>query len=240
MTQDERGALQTLGQLLLKHTVVLTRTDSPGRGSGVVVPWGHSLRVVTARHVISEGDWAIEAASSALPALRREGDLPAWPMQQRQTLLLRLKADVGSFDASSHDIAWATFDQAPQRLAADATAAGWTVPTYRGPLETNPTTTDLYTFVATNRDELHKDAGAMVREIAAEGFMTLLREERDGFRLALAREHQGDAYYRGSSGAPVADRTGAIVGIVSGGSADANELVVAGLAQFIVAMKLRT
>jgi hypothetical protein len=61
ITEDERGAVEALGNLLLRHTVVLVRTDGvSGRGTGFVVPWRGESRVVTARHVIREGKWAVE------------------------------------------------------------------------------------------------------------------------------------------------------------------------------------
>lgn len=239
ITLDERDALKRLGALLRDSTVVLMRTDAPGRGSGFVIPWKGSFRVVTARHVIMEGEWVIEGTPPVSGGPLAESDLPVAPIEERHTLLLRLKPDTTSLDATTHDIAWAMFDHDRGVLAADPIGARYTVPNYTGSLDAVPTGAELYAFVATNRDELHVGVQAMVREIAAEAFMTLLREEPDGFRFALGRKHQGDPYYRGSSGAPVADRSGTIIGVVSGGSSENDELVVAGLAPFIAAMRSR-
>lgn len=239
MTRDEREGLQKLGVLLRDSTAVLVRTDAPGRGSGVVVPWKGGHRVITARHVIEKGEWAIEATPGTCSGPLTESTFAHVPMSERQTLRLRLKPDTASFDATTHDIAWAMPDFDRASLAADPAAGRSTVPTYTGPLDVVPTPAELYTFVAMNRDQLHMVAQGMAREIAAEAFMTLLREEHDGFRFALARKHQGDPYYFGSSGAPVADRSGTIIGVVSGGSSESDELVVAGLAAFVAAMRSR-
>lgn len=42
----------------------------------------------------------------------------------------------------------------------------------------------------------------------------------DAYRFGLARRHQGDEYYDGACGAPIAGRDGQIVSIVIGGNRD--------------------
>ncbi len=164
-------------------------------------------------------------------------DLRMLPLESRKTLLLRLAADRNSLTASTHDIAWATLDVDFDVLRADSKAASRRLPIYRGPLDALPTAEEIYTFAALNRDEWHLQAQAIVRETAYEAWMTYEGEDVGGLRFRLARNHQGHNYYYGASGAPVADRTGAIVGVLTGPGREKDELLVASLARFIHAMQ---
>lgn len=238
--QEERAALQKLMTLLLRHTVVLVRTDAPGRGSGFVIPWNGGVRIVTARHVIEKGEWAVEALDSSrgtdAPPLT-ERDVWNIPLADRETLRLRLRPDPASLNAVKDDIAWAWFDVDRDALAADPKAKSWSVPQYSGPLDAVATDGEVYAFAAANRDEVHDVARAVVREVSWEAYMTLTALDANGLILGLARDHQGHAFYRGASGAPVADRTGTIVGVLVGPGNGANELRAASLERFIRAMR---
>ena len=99
-TEDREG-LHELMTLLLRHTVVLVRMGEINegearRGSGFVVPWKGGLRVITARHVIERGDWAVEAGDASrgteAPPLTEDA-LWTVPPSKRRTLLIRLRPD---------------------------------------------------------------------------------------------------------------------------------------------------
>ncbi|WP_223643769.1 trypsin-like peptidase domain-containing protein [Corallococcus sp. EGB] len=243
--EQERAALQGLMTLLLQHTVVLIRTDEAPegegvRGSGFVIPWEGGIRIVTARHVIEKGHWAVEAGDPArgsdAPPLT-EGELWNVPPAKRRTLLLRIQVDPRSLDAVGDDIAWANLDVDRDALANDPEARFASLPIYTGPLDATPKTGEVYAFAAVNRDEHHVDAKAMLREVSWEAYMTLSALQASEVVLALARKHQGHGYYRGASGAPIADRSGAIVGVLVGAGTQQNELRAASLERFISAMR---
>lgn len=232
--EEERKAVQQLISTLMRHTVTLVRIDAPGRGSGFVVPWSDGLRVVSARHVLAKGEWAVEIIDQqpGSAGSRTEADVWNMSLPDRRTLLARVRVDPRSVDAVQDDISWA-------RLDVDSSALGREpeLPIYNGPLDSIPHEGESYAFAAVNRDELHVDARVMLREPAFEAYMTLAALHPSEVIFSLARKHQGHEYYRGASGAPIADRSGALVGILVGEGARENELRAASLARFISAMR---
>ena len=57
-------------------------------------------------------------------------------------------------------------------------------------------------------------------------------DNRGLYRFALARKHQGDAFYKGCSGSPIAAPDGTIVALVQGGAEMANEIYGVPLARY--------
>ena len=234
MDSEEQDAITALFRLLLGNTVTLTRIDRAGRGSGFVVPWRNEYRLITARHVLAKGDWAVEAMlPSRLVNPVTEQSVRSIPYDERKTLLLKLRPDTRSFEADPHDIAFGLFDFDRESLK----SAEEILPLYQGPLDRHPTTDEPYAFAAANRDEHHIEMRAVVRCVTREAYMRYLSTDDRGLRFSLARHHQGDTYYRGASGAPIADPSGAIVAIVAGPGDGPDELRGAGVARFVQTMR---
>jgi hypothetical protein len=234
---DENEGRKALLDLLLTNTVALVRTDGPGgRASGFVIPWSGEYRILSARHVLRRGIWAVEARRPDL-GIPTEQTLHDIAFENRETLLLRLTLDKASLKATRHDIAWATLDFDRAALAHEPKSRPNSVlPIYHGPLLEEPSRDWPYAFAAGNQDEGHPGARAVRREVASETDMAFAGKGPSYLRFALARPHQGDAYYLGASGAPVADARGVIIGVLSRRGAG-NELHVARLATFIAALK---
>ena len=232
---DERDGLEALRTIVLGATIALVRTDAAGRGSGFAILWKGDVRVVSARHVLDDGEWAVEAADTSRSAVT-EANVRETPPSERRTLLLRLAADRASFAATPHDIAWAAIDVDRQRLRGEPEAPHYVLPLYRGPLDQQPEAGTPYAFFAANRDEHHLELRVVRREVAAEAYMEFVGADQDAFRFRLARPHRGDAFYKGASGAPIVDPSGAIMAILVGPGGP-NELRAASVAQFIRAMQ---
>ena len=144
--------------------------------------------------------------------------------------------DQASLQAVKDDIAWAFLDFDRNALQTEPDARFASLPIYKGPLDGTPKDGELYAFAAVNRDEHHRSIGAVRREVSWEACMTLAGLDPVEVRFSLARQHQGDAYYFGASGSPIADRTGAAVAVLVGAGRGPNELRAASLSRFVATM----
>ena len=92
---------------------------------------------------------------------------------------------------------------------------------YLGPTGDQPVPDQAYGFAAPNRDQWSgpEERGVIIRDVSSEVYMTLKATEssRNSFTFELARKHKGHRYYRGVSGAPIADVHGTIVALVVAG-----------------------
>jgi hypothetical protein len=138
--------------------------------------------------------------------------------------------DSTGFSIHPLDVAWAKLDFSElDELALKHPALAnerLSLPIYRGPINTKPSRRSLYGFAALKPIELehHGDLIILDRDIRYEYGMQYIGTDRkyDLYKFLLARSHQGDEYYHGVSGAPIADLTGKIVAIVVSGSEDDN------------------
>lgn len=128
------------------------------------------------------------------------------------------------------DIAWVELDmEAIMKRAKDA-GKYITLEVYPGPLDQEPSHEEAYGFASMSRvvDEHHElyNLRILAREAAYEVCMQFenIDEQHDLYCFSLAREHQGDKYYYGSSGSPIADLSGTIVAVVVCGSKASNSI----------------
>jgi len=108
------------------------------------------------------------------------------------------------------------------------------LPLYRGPLNEEPTRSSSYGFAAWNRTEFHPGISQLLSEASYEVYMCYAGTcTKDGlYEFRLARSHQGWKYYKGSSGAPIADEEGLIVAFVAGGDPDKDLIYGVPLARY--------
>ncbi len=218
MDESEARAAERLLQRLGEVTVALICDvdrfpKTTARGSGFLVPHGADFLLLTAGHLFDKGQrWTLETAIAA------EGGCFHAPLRELQTFA---QVRLGPVAAEEVDLAWASIARADflsaldDRRAKDACAE---VPVYCGPLDTKPAMNELYAFAAFNRAVFDPNDATLIRERSYELSMTVReRDERAGtVTFDLARTHQGDAYYQGASGAPIADSQGRIVAVLCG------------------------
>lgn len=110
---------------------------------------------------------------------------------------------------------------------------GIELPIYKGPLDEPAHANELYGFAALPPREFVLGLRGLVREPVFEIDMTYEGDEPRGFnQFRLARSHQGDSVYKGSSGAPIVDRSGRIVALVQGGCKARNLIFGVPLSRF--------
>jgi hypothetical protein len=187
--------------------------------SGVIVKIGERYFMLSAGHALVKlGVWVAET------------NVQCWPPKM---LVLRIPDPV-AFDTPKEDFGWAEIDMAKieanfhkDRSMGDATLI---IPHYQGPLDTPPDPKIPCGFAAYKAVEYHEPVRKLWREPRYEINMQFVgRDEKNGlYKLALPRRHQGHDYYRGCSGAPIADATGRIVSLVIEGPEDEKEDVIWG------------
>jgi hypothetical protein len=218
-----------------------------GAASGFILNREGSQYLMSAGHVFrSGGDWGIETdvvvsgetvviPVSSIQLISRitldssEGAVDAFQALLATSEVIEL-AEIQKYcsDPSASpeplDIAWTELSIAKLRetLSADDRLKDvtWSLPAYTGPVDVEPSSSEPYGFAAYSRVEFHQDISRLLREEAYEVGMQFvgIDPKHDLYKFKLARNHQGDAYYKGSSGAPIADPTGKIVAIVVCGS----------------------
>lgn len=238
MKREQKGTPLTPERVFIDHmlanTVRLVRNarhfpHKSGVASGVLVYREDRPLLVTAGHIFTAGGpWTLETN-----LISNEGVLHVALRDLQRIVSL----DLGSGELAEIDMAWASIDpedvRAGSMAAQGAKARAVTLPCYRGPLDAMPTPDRVYGFAAWNRVEFHKDLGRLHSECSYEIGLTYSRtRDNDVYVFRLARPHQGHTYYRGASGAPVADEEGRIVGVLLGGCKRQRELYVAPLARY--------
>jgi len=185
-----------------------------GARCGFITKRNGRLVVVTAAHKADLDDhWFVQTA------LTHEG----------QTLYVPVKGLMFwkrlNLDRPDHiediDLAWGELDMLAleQQLKAKGTAKdaplGW-MP-YIGPIEA-PEKEEAYGFSGVGAIDIVPEFGKMYQTPAYELYLEYSGDntERDLYEFAMARKHQGDAYYEGASGSPIAGPDGKIVSILLG------------------------
>lgn len=239
LTEAGHRNLRALLEQLLQVTVLLVDwvpgLDFPRqRASGFVVERRGRYFVVSAGHALRAGRWGLELDPF------KDRKHPALLVPLRSTWVVLNQVNLVAGDVRPVDLAWAEIDI--DRLRADVwkdprlKGVPATIPEYRGPLDCRPSADDVYAYVALNQaeGEDHPFGKLLDRKPSHEIGMEYVGDnaERDAYVFRLSRAHQGDPYYKGASGAPIADAEGTIVSIVLGGSEDRHELYGAKLADF--------
>lgn len=202
--------------------------------SGFLVQRGERVFLLSAGHGIANGPgWGIETKL----------------ILQREVVILPLRAVIqlrkpgtpprSRKKADRIDFAWTemSLGEIRETMRADPKLKGKTLelPYYRGPLDRAPTKGEAYGFAAWNRVYL----GGFSQIVLERDFSYELGMEFKGvdkasglIKFKLARKHQGQKYYKGASGAPIADPEGAIVSMVLGGDKRDNIIYGLRLARF--------
>ena len=183
--------------------------------SGVI--WNAPDRQVLlcAGHTLRTGTWGLETKID-------------W--KDRQTLLLKLEPSM----TADPDFGWVDLTTVLASLPVESRPEA--IPKYCGTLDAPPRANEDYGFACANRVQLGKgyETSDLFRERGFEIGMRFQGSDSDGrYIFKLARKHRGDTYYDGSSGAPIANRSGAIVSLVSGGDKDADVIYGVPLAKVV-------
>ena len=208
---------------LLNNTVNLVRLGddmSPcGLCSGVLIPRNGRVFVLSAYHSLKKGRYVLETNA----VLEGAGQTIAIPLNSVfHTNRVILKP--GTFQIESEqeiDFGWCQLDidRACKEFAANPELRGRKIelPYYQGPLSDRPMKGESYGYAAWNRGQII-DGYARFLERSASYELDMkfdgLDSESGLYRFALARDHQGHRYYKGASGAPIADPTGKIVSLL--------------------------
>ncbi|MCS4135434.1 hypothetical protein [Salinibacter ruber] len=200
-----------------------------GVASGFFLEREGRCYLVTAAHVFKDGKWVLETRETRNnQVLQLKISTP--------TLLVSLALD-RSKNPKRLDVAWRQMDSldilddTEERSLDDSSV----LPIYRGPLNEEPVFDEAYGFASWSNAEYHKALGQLRREAAYEVGMeydgtqnvSLSGKDRDTqevHRFKLSREHQGNSYYKGASGSPIAGSDGKIVSVLIGGS-DENDIL---------------
>ena len=216
---EEQKAMQAFIEHMLRYTISLVRAvpnDWPlGIASGFIIPVEKRYRIISAGHAISaKPNWAMETI----------------PVSATETLMVTVRnvhplAKIGPDDPTSAvDLAWAVYlpDELQSQLAEapKKPTGALELPLYQGPLDAVPDGDTPYGFAAWNGVEAHKTIGKLLREARYELNLHYIgiNPSNGLYQFELARPFQGHEYYRGASGAPIADPTGLIVSMLVGGN----------------------
>jgi hypothetical protein len=171
--------------------------------------------VVTCAHVLRRGQWGAEIKTTASPATS-ETQVYETALADRRTPIRPLGA-VCALDG--WDFAWAAF-----AVGNGAEAIG-ELGFYRGPLDRRPAKGEAYGFMAWNRDTVFP-LNVIERLPAFEVGMEFVGSTAGGmYRFRVKAKHKGHAFYRGASGAPIADSEGAIVALLANGDEAVSDIV---------------
>lgn len=203
--------------------VRMKRTGAPGGiASGFLVEAQGRFFVLTAGHSFKRPrNWVVETtvqAGGGCLAFRVDG---LWQLTSFEIL--------APLSCTPVDFAWCELNLPALKvqLEADPKFAGQalSLPWYRGPFGV-PVRGDSYGFASWSRVEYHAAISGLHRETACEIGMQYdgLDPALNAYRFRLARAHKGHRYYRGASGAPIADPTGQIVSLVLGGHRRSNTI----------------
>jgi hypothetical protein len=214
----ETEAMQAFVEHMLTYTLRLVCIDPSGWpqaiASGFVIPVENHYRIVSAGHAIgANSQWTLETVRVS------DSETLMFKVSNVRTL-----AQINPNNtADLLDLAWA--DLFPEKLADQLVNAPKKplspveLPIYQGPLDSIPDLDLSYGFAAWNNVEAHKAISTLRREGRCELNMRYLGiDPHNHLHRFEPVKFQGDAYYQGASGAPIADPTGLVVSMLVGGS----------------------
>ena len=224
----EEDEEQMFVERMLALTVRLTRTAMSfppdlEMASGVIVPRGSELLVLTAGHIFGgSGPWTLEVK---FPGHGTGLYVPLREVRRVATL------DSMGGRGQAIDVAWGAIDSADvaQALAEHPTLAGQEVelPVYRGSFDGAPKSLAVYGYASWNRVDIHQSPAIRAGDATWETHMRFceVRPSDNLYELAVASAGHGEDHYRGASGAPIADETGQIVALVLEGDPARGRLI---------------
>ncbi len=222
LSNEEKKAAEAFVDRMLQFTqrlMLIVDGKFKTAASGVIVKHKDRFFLLSAGHALKEaGQWIVETNITCYPP---------------QMLVLTVQNPV-TFYSTKEDFAWAEVDvpgilkkyKAEKKLKYSKLQ----IPCYTGPLDTKPDPEDAYAFASHKAIEFHVGIATLVREARYEIYMQFegMDEAKGLYRFKLARKHQGDDYYTGCSGSPIADAEGRIISLVVSGSKDPEPGVIWG------------
>lgn len=226
-TPEELSGIEAFLREMFDLTVYVVGCDDRGRpvetwGSGLLWERGDTLSLLTVAHNFKGG--RPKRLDPRFPGNR--GSLlieipePGW----MATAPLNVQAGTIG-DVRDIDFAWVNYDLPLLREKLVQNPHGVSIPPFpaiRTPPARVPDPNRPYGFAASIAEVYDPRTLELHTRNAYEAAMQYDGTEEDGdwagcYRFTLARKHQGHDYYRGSSGAPVADESGHPVALVAGG-----------------------
>ena len=220
---------------MLAHTQNLVQLEEGTNGltgehcSGLLAERSGRLFLLTAGHALRTGRWFMETTVT----VESDHEVLTIPVQPVNFLRqFNLTKGRQLFDV---DFAWAELDlkkieaqvKADQKLKGKSLGLNY----YKGPLNEAPVHGEAYGFAAWNRTVFNRDLGTLRRkasyEVGMEYSGTVDYKGLSLYKFKLERDYVGHHYYKGASGAPIADPTGKVVSLVVVG--DSDEGVILGL-----------
>jgi hypothetical protein len=226
---------------MLANTVNLVRVDeqmSPvSLCSGGLVQKGQNVFVISAYHGLKKGRYCLET-NLVLEGSAQTVLLPLNGVFNTERLILK----PGTLEVEHReeiDFGWCRLDleSARTQMKSDPLLKGRKIelPIYNGPLLDRPERDRPYGYAAWNR-VLIVDGYARFLERSPSYEVCLAYDGVDSdtglYRFELARKHKGYEYYKGASGAPIADETRKIVSLVIAGREKENLLLGLPLADY--------
>jgi hypothetical protein len=216
----EADAMNAFMKHMLQYTIRLVRAEPNklpiGIASGFIIPVEKRYRMISAAHAIGAyANWTVET----LPVSSTETLMLVVPKVRKVAIPPKNKSN-------SLDLAWADLD--PERLKQQLMAApklpssDVELPIYTGPLDREPDPQVPYGYAAWNQVSLDPADDTLIRQNSCELNMRYIGTDAYTglYKFELARKHQGHGYYRGASGAPIADPEGLIVSMLVCGDED--------------------
>ena len=218
MDPAERELFNEFQNRMLRSSLKLTVIGHEGHpvtpASGLMIAREGRLFVVSAGHALVLGRWSIETDV----IFNRDGMCVHFTLTNPVSYChSRLRS------RNFVDFAWCELnremlrEQISRDEALGSRVAEELFGCYQGPF-LDPVAEMHYGFVMHNATFYDKNRREQDRSAAGEMYMEFDGvDSRNGFhRFKLAREHQGEEYYGGCSGAPIAGFDGAVVSLVQG------------------------
>jgi len=238
---EEARAQEAFVRHLLTYTSRLVRLEHGhpiSAGSGVLYQTGERLFLLSALHVFKRQGWFLEMDYVV------GGNTLSIEVPPVNWLVAGTITDSKiSVSEQPDGFAWVEFDLPKLKAKLKAEQEKYkkpiTLPVYRGPIAEMAKPDEPYAFAAAPPRDYVPSIVQLIREPVFELHMAYEGDDERGFyRFSLARQHQGDAAYKGSSGSPIADRNGKIVALVQGGSQAENVVYGVPLARYSKYMNL--
>ena len=243
LTPDETAGINEFLKRMFELTVYVVGCDDGGRplqtwGSGLLWERGDTLTLLTVAHNFKGGKPKRLDARFHGPggSLLIEIPQPGW------MATAQLNANAGTIDAARDvDFAWVNYNLPSLQAKIDVNPHGVETkpfPALRTPPTRYPNRSRPYGFAAAIASAYDPRTIELHTRQAYEACMAYDGDEATGeyagcYRFKLARQHQGHEYYRGSSGAPIADEEGHPVALVAGGNAVENVIFATPLQPFV-------
>ncbi len=225
---------RTIIDQLLGITFNLVQVDDPtrptkpkGLASGFVIEKDGQKYFLTAGHAAKNGPWFWECALDA-----HEGCLlvPMGPFMKfvAGSLSSSGKMVIDASDVPAGDFAWSPFDPtALSKKLRDFSGPKAPLPYeyYQGPLDRSLAPRETCVLAAHSRGTIeHLRLTYLRREVCVQDLQFQFTNEKGHHVFKPIGGHQGHDFYRGASGAPIANSNGELVSMLIGGDDARDEI----------------